>query len=80
MALLRLSGSFSRVSEFSRGVPALERLRLAVFQDELEDDVGELRDPELQALVRDELLFGLASEEEVEAAFKSFRREFRRAQ
>src|SRR6185295_7311692 len=61
-------GSFSRVGEFSRGIPAFQRLRLAVFHDELEDDVGKLRDPELQALVGDELLFGLAGEEEEEAA------------
>lgn len=65
---LHSSNSLSSEREFARRVSLFEGLRLAVFHDELVDEVGELRDGELQALVGNELLLGLAGEEEEQAS------------
>src|SRR5207253_8938845 len=64
----RYSDSLSSVGEFPRGVSPLEGPGLTVLDDEFPDDVRELRDPELQSLVGDEPLFGLAGKKEKKAS------------
>src|SRR5205807_4123171 len=47
----------TRVSEFARGISALQPLHLAVFHDKLKNNVGKLRRAELQAFHRNQLLW-----------------------
>src|SRR6266542_2666174 len=68
ISAVRRWASLSDVREFSRRVPPFQRLRLAVLHDELIDNIRELRDAELQALVGHELALGLADEDEEEAS------------
>src|ERR1700687_505531 len=55
------------VSEFAGGVALLQRFGLAVFDDELVDDVGEALRAELETFDGDELLRGCAGKFEGEA-------------